>query len=161
MQEKEIRALPLLKKNEAIPTHLSQGAKNLIGFWSTKGSSTPANKMTGYKNISCGFWGETIRERVASQVSYIRHWKIKQKSYNQIKNQDATWFIDPPYKEGGQYYRMSNKKINYQLLGDWCKSRNGQSIVCENGTAEWLPFKDFKLTRGITKITNELIWENK
>ena len=162
VKEKEIRALPLLERNEPIPTHLSQGAKNLIGFWTTKGSSTPAHKMTGYKNISCGFWGESIRERVAEQLEAIRHWTtIQQTSYEKIEDQEATWFIDPPYQSGGQYYRMSNKKINYQLLGDWCKSRDGQSIVCENGTAEWLPFSDFKSTRGITKITKELIWEKK
>ena len=58
-----------------------------------------------------------------------------------LENEEATWFIDPPYQFGGHEYKCSNKQIDFAKLAEWCEDRNGQAIVCENTKATWLPFK--------------------
>ena len=55
---------------------------------------------------------------------------------------------------------ISNKKINFTELGEWCKSRNGQVIVCENTKADWLPFKPMIEMQGAMFKTTEAIWSN-
>jgi 16S rRNA G966 N2-methylase RsmD len=76
-------------------------------------------------------------------------------------NDEATWFIDPPYEFGGHRYQHSNNNINFIELSEWCKSRNGQAIVCENTKAKWLPFKPvIKFTGTQKNVTVEAIWSN-
>ena len=81
-------------------------------------------------------------------------------SYDEIQNQEATWFIDPPYQFGGEYYIKSNKHLNFEKLGDWCQSRSGQVIVCENTKATWLPFYPMRDMQGSQYKTTEAIWSN-
>jgi hypothetical protein len=55
------------------------------------------------------------------------------------------------------------KDLDYEVLASWCKGRKGQIIVCENDTAEWLPFKPLCTTSGQrkeSKLRNEGIWTN-
>ena len=75
-----------------------------------------------------------------------------------MKNTEATWFIDPPYQFGGHAY--VENKINFNHLSNWCKTREGQVIVCENTKADWLPFKPMINNKGTHKITTEAIWSN-
>jgi hypothetical protein len=55
--------------------------------------------------------------------------------------------------------------INYNDLAIWCKSRNGQVIVCENGDANWLDFKPIKSFSGAFRYKDnknsqiECVWE--
>lgn len=70
----------------------------------------------------------------------INHWKITNLDYSKIKNQQATWFIDPPYQFKGTAYADHNKKLDFEKLGKWCLSRKGEIIVCEASPANWLPF---------------------
>lgn len=144
-----------------------QEAKWLIGFWLNKGMVSPC--LTPSKWMRAGahlnsFWGEAIRYRIASQVNHIRHWKVFNKPYNSAEKKEATWFIDPPYNnKAGMVYRK--KFHDYEGLSVWCKSRLGQTIVCENEGARWLdfqPFKEIKSTegsRGKSK-SKEVIWTN-
>jgi hypothetical protein len=115
----------------------------LIGFWVSAAAATPKQTWTklGRKKAQTIDW----RKRVAHAQPYLRHWTIEHKSYNQIPNMYATWFVDPPYEEKGAFYRRSSKDINYQHLGEWCLGRRGSIIVCENQGAQWLPFQ-FLLT---------------
>lgn len=86
-------------------------------------------------------WTFQIR---ASQlvVKQIKHWKIRRGDYREIDNQEATWFIDPPYSgRAGKHYVHASHHLDYEELADWCKSRKGQVIVCEMGNADWLPFE--------------------
>jgi hypothetical protein len=63
---------------------------------------------------------------------------------------------------GGQFYK--HHAINYEELAEWAKARRGQVIVCENGTADWLPFSP--LGQGVAvnsglngrKRRPELVW---
>jgi hypothetical protein len=55
---------------------------------------------------------------------------------------------------------MSNRKINYQHLSQWCQNLRGQVIVCENTKSDWLPFLPFISQHGIKHRTTEAIWCN-
>jgi hypothetical protein len=148
--------------------NVCQEARWLIGFWLNKGTTAPSKSpskwMRDYQSKQPGvYWGEKIRERIASQVSGIRHWTITHASYADIHDQSATWFIDPPYEVAGRAYRFHD--IDYLALGDWCRSRSGQTIVCENEGAQWLPFRPFRTIKGLEglrggKKSVEVIWTN-
>jgi hypothetical protein len=84
-------------------------------------------------------WPRT-RDKLLEIIPEISHWKFTQRSYEQLANVEATWFIDPPYSNvAGQRYRVGSG-LDYGALAEWCQSRPGQSIACENLGAEWLPF---------------------
>ena len=111
-----------------------------------------------------------VRSRLAEQVEHIRHWKVIEGDYSAAPAIEATWFIDPPYQKMGKYYHHSAKKLDFDLLGQWCGERQGQVIVCEGAGADWLPFKPFCTTRssfGKQKANSEkfgysveVIWTN-
>lgn len=154
--ESEILDLPLLQPDQKIPKDLPDGAKYLIGFWCSKAATSPQKKMAATRRTDLGHWSKSIRQRIASQLKHIRHWTIEQKCYTKIPNQEATWFIDPPYVQGG--HRYTHSAIDYKLLGEWCRSRRGQVVVCENGTADWLPFEFLHKTKGARRDTNEVFY---
>jgi site-specific DNA-adenine methylase len=119
--------------------------KYLVGFWLAKGSATPRKTIgegwnkkwtaMGYK----WFWGSYVKERIIKQLPYIKHWTISNADYSTAENRDATWFIDPPYEGScGQSYKEKN--LDYAKLSEWCRSRKGQVIVCENDEARWMDF---------------------
>lgn len=127
--------------------NLIQEQKWLIGFWLNQAVSRPRKTMSkwGLSNLRPDmYWGEQIKDRIGNQIEYIKHWKIINKSYEECPNMEATYFIDPPYKIMGKYYKFNNKYIDYKKLSEWCISRNGEVIVCENEGADWLPFRPFR-----------------
>lgn len=162
----EIRSLPLYDGTwESVDDmNQPQEVKYLIGWWLNKGASSPCKSPSAWMRGGLRpnqFWGERIRERIASQVDLISHWTIDQRSYETIDIDTATWFIDPPYVSGGQHYRQSN--IDYDTLSEWCRAREGQTIVCESEGATWLPFIPFiksKTNVGGNKDFREVIWAN-
>ena len=107
------------------------------------------------------FWGERVRQTIASQVDLIRHWEVYNASYEDLPfSGEAAWFIDPPYQRQGQHYRFGAAGIDYPALGEWCRTRPGQVIVCENKGADWLPFTpltDVKTTRRNSRSA-EVVW---
>ena len=178
VSESEILSLPILNEDDHIDDfNISQEAKNLIGFWLAIGHTVPSKKLAGFslvhskegkllykdgyerKTMPHKSWTETQKQIISSQLQYIRHWKIEQKSYEQVENEDACWFVDPPYQQAGILYRENSKGIDFNHLGNWCKERQGELIVCENSGANWLPFKDFRSLRStIGKATYEAIY---
>lgn len=142
VSEHEVLALPLVF-DQVSDLNITEGAKYLIGFWCNKGAAQPRNRpskwMRGGTNVN-SFWGEAIRYRIASQIQYIRHWKITNDSYSNIQNYPATWYIDPPYQNQGKHYKHGCSGIDYSDLGSFCKNRQGQVIVCEQSGADWLDF---------------------
>jgi site-specific DNA-adenine methylase len=163
----EIRSLPVIF-DHVDELQICSEAKHLIGFWCNKGSVQPAKSpskwMRDYQPIQPGtYWGARIRERTASQGGSIWNWTASQASYWEIPNQEATWFIDPPYQIAGRAYRYHD--IDYANLALWCRSRKGQVIVCENEGATWLPFRPFRTIKGLEgrrggKKSVEVIWTN-
>ena len=142
-----------------------QEAKWLIGFWLNKGSSpskSPSAWMRQGKH-NTSFWGKEIRERIATQSEYIRHWTVINKSYEYCGNIAATWFIDPPYEKSGRLYRYW--QVDRDNLSIWARTRRGQVIVCEQAGATWLPFKPFGKIKSLSGprgkgYSKEMIWEN-
>jgi hypothetical protein len=163
----EIRSLPLAF-DHVDDLDVCPEARWLIGFWLNKGCTAPSKSaskwMRDYQVRQPGvYWGERIRERIASQVGAIRHWTITQATFNDIPDQEATWFVDPPYLVAGRAYKYHD--IDYLALGEWCRSRSGQVIVCENAGAEWLPFQSFRTIKGLEgprggKKSVEVVWTN-
>lgn len=85
-----------------------------------------------------------MRRRVLSALPLIAHWEVIEGDYREAPNIAATWFVDPPYsprhdgREPGIYHEAG---LDYAELGEWCRARRGQVIVCEQEGADWLPFR--------------------
>jgi len=101
---------------------------------------------------------ERRKKFIAANLFKIQHWKITNLDYTDIRNETATWFIDPPYQFGGHKYKYN--KIDFDSLANWCIGRLGQSIVCENTKANWMDFKPIKKMNGAKHVTTEAIWSN-
>jgi hypothetical protein len=122
-----------------------QEAKWFVGFWLKPGVTRPANfppemlrRVPGHPS----FWCEGVRTAIASQLHAIRHWQACHGSYADIPQTRATYFVDPPYAgKVGSFYRCHNGALNYDELGAWCCSRQGQVIVCDGAGSTWLPFR--------------------
>lgn len=100
-----------------------------------------------------------VRGRIEYWLPKIGHWRVSLGGYDQVPNERATWFIDPPYaNEAGRRYAVGFNE--YEALGAWCRERRGQVIVCENAGAEWLPFEPLCLamTRGGVRESTEVVY---
>lgn len=156
---KDIEKLPILKKGETLNDFifLCKEEKDLLGFMIQAGVNAPRLTCTeaGVRNQ------KTAKKNIIRDLHKIKHWTIKHGSFEELQNEEATWFIDPPYQFGGNYYIVNNKSIDYRQLGEWCKGRNGQIIVCENSKADWMDFKELKKIQGMAQTnTIESFWTN-
>lgn len=152
--KKDILNLPDLDEGDTVDsfTQLCQEEKWLIGFCINPASAMP--KKTASKRSA---WNR-LKLEIADNVYKVNHWDVAKIDYRHLANIYATWYIDPPYQFGGQYYRHGNKDINYWDLAEWCKSRQGQVIVCENTKATWMDFKPLVELNGQLHKTTEAIW---
>lgn len=129
-----------------------------MGYMVGRGLATPQYKVSPFVASEKQYHFDFTYKRIASDLFKIKHWVISYNTYQNIENESATWFIDPPYMFGGQYYRMSNKYIDFGLLAKYCKERKGQLIVCENTKANWLPFTPLRQIQGTLHKTTEAIY---
>lgn len=152
----EVLSLPLLEQGQTVDTlDAIPEAKTLIGFWCNKATTHPSKRLSAWsKHYPKQFWGPEIRERVASQVGTIGHWKVFS-DYTKVDGW-GTWFIDPPYQSQGHRYKEHD--INYAELRDWCARRHGQLIVCEDSAATWGPFVPFAQSKSRLGKCDEVIW---
>ena len=153
--EKDILGLPNIGNKVKLDTieNISDEERSLIYFCSARGNGYVGSVSGNFNN-----W-EKDKQRIASDLHKIKHWNIILGNYKDIENIEATWFIDPPY----QYVTRRNYKhsdIDYNYLSEYCKTRNGQVIVCENDKADWLPFERLSKLNGMVKQTVETIWIN-
>lgn len=89
-----------------------------------------------------------VRRKLLEVIPEVANWKITNVPYQDLANTEATWFVDPPYSNAaGSRYRLGSDLIDYSQLGSWCRDRRGQTIVCENEGATWLPFEKFDHAR--------------
>lgn len=153
-KESDILSLPEMNYGDKIDNHtqLCKEEKYLIGFSINSGSAQPKKTVKKFNS-----WPRT-KLYIASNLYKIRHWEAKIGAFYSAPDIDATWYIDPPYQFGGEYYRYSNKNIDYGYLSSWCQKRKGQVIVCENTKAEWLPFSPLVKMNGQLHETMEAIW---
>lgn len=93
----------------------------------------PAKQLT--------IWSKRCKLRIIGQKELIANWKVVNEPYWKLQNEDAHWFIDPPYNnKAGKSYEYNCDGINFKELGKWCLRRKGTMDVCENEGADWLPF---------------------
>jgi len=141
--------------------NLKKPHRDLIGFCINRGSTAPKNIVQKWscQAKSDKNWASTTAfsiERIAKLLPEIRHWETKFGDYKDLPDVEATWFIDPPYQFGGEHYLVND--INYSELSEWCKTRKGHVIVCENSKANWLPFEPFTAIQGQRSKTDEVVW---
>jgi hypothetical protein len=152
--KQDILNLPdIITGQQVTDFNLSNAEKYLIGFCINPGSTCP--KITASKRSKWAKYKATI----ADTVDKIKHWKIIKNTYENIPNQEVTWHIDPPYQKAGKYYFGYNK-MNYNKLGQWCKERLGQVMVCENQGADYLPFEFLTIHQGSMQSNIEVVWFN-
>lgn len=115
-------------------------------------------------NYTVSKWGamrfERNRKNIVENMHKVKDWTIVHGCYTDLPNEKATWFIDPPYVTGGHKYPQSNKRIDYQHLGEWCRQREGQVIVCENSTASWMDFQPLVRTNTSKGFSHEVMYTN-
>ena len=163
--ELELRVLPDVPIGGTVDElEVCQEARWLIGFWLNKGASRPRKSPSSWMRSGVrpgSFWGPRVRDTIASQVRHIRHWKVRECSYDDLDDATSTWFIDPPYQRAGKHYVYGSRGIDYRALGEWCMSRKGQIVVCENDGATWLPFEPIACVKtSRANRSNEAIWSN-
>jgi len=165
----EILALPDLEVGQTVDDLSAMlEVKWLVGWWCGKGTASPGKSLTAWgrdTRYRSQFWGQDVRERIASQVGRIRHWTLIEGDYANAPDMPATWFIDPPYQKAGKHYRYGSKTLDFAALGAWCRTRRGQVTVCENVGADWLPFRHFLDIKASEakhggKVSREAIWMN-
>jgi len=140
-------------------------ARHLAGFWCNSGSATPKLRPSrwaqehahGSRRQHAG-WTSSVRQRIAAQVPYIKHWSAVEGDYTVAPDVTATWFIDPPYQTyaGRSYARNS---VDYKALGAWCDARFGQIIACDQAGAEWRSWNGGFIAKSLqTKRHQEVYW---
>ena len=167
----DVRAIPLVENANELPEWVPQGARWLVGF-SMNVSARPTNILSSGRRMlreqgrHFEGWSPALRERVACQVDRIRHWRVIEGDYSEAPDVEATWFIDPPYQIAGRHYTHGSDAIDYQALGDWCRGRRGQVLVCEAQGADWLPFRPHALLKASNMnattagVSAEALWSN-
>lgn len=155
---KDILGLPALKNKEDIRDYnLSEDELNFCRFHIGAGLAAPqwlSSSMCTYD------MQKKSLKRISENLFKIKHWNIKLDNYLDLKDEECTWFIDPPYQFGGHKYKESNKNIDFNELSNWCKNRSGHVIVCENTKATWMDFKPMVQMQGAMFKTTEAIWSN-
>lgn len=169
----QVRALPDVPMDGTIAdVGLSGAEAALVGFWCGVAQTRPARRPSAWmrriaSNGGDGWvssrghlmWSARVRERIAEQLPAIRHWRLVEGDYRDSPDVAATWFVDPPYHETGRRYRCGAGALDYAGLADWCRSRTGQVVVCENDGADWLPFEPVGECLGANgKYGREVAW---
>lgn len=166
----DIRAIPLTDCVDDLPSSVPQGGRWLVGFAMNAACTSPRrNLSSGRRALRAAGrrfegWSEAMRERVAHQVGLIRHWRVIEGDYSSAPDIEATWFVDPPYEgRAGDYYAEPAKALDFGALGAWCRTRRGQTIVCENEGATWLSFERFAAIKsnqmsGRGGTSHEVVW---
>lgn len=109
-------------------------------------------------------------KQIAAVLPHVKERiEIVHGDYTEAENIEATWFIDPPYHVDGRaqsrgmgYAEGCNSyALDYEALADWCRSRRGQRIVCEQQGATWLPFNHLRRARNsIGNEAAEVVWSD-
>lgn len=153
---KEVDDLPNMKYGDDVGSYpISPDARCFMQLFTYDGLAGIAGRLAGKRCV----WNK-MRSNAAELIGSgrFRHWQIFQQSYSTIANKEATWFIDPPYQFGGENY--ASGQPDYAAVSKFCKTRRGQTIVCENTKATWLPFRPLAVHNGIKHQTVEAIWTN-
>jgi len=150
----DVLALPDVDERGTDVLDVDPGALALIGMWLCNGVSSPRKTPSAWmrRYPEKLWWGPRARQRIADQLPAIRHWTVICGDWSEGPRGPATRFVDPPYAEQGRHYRHST--VDYAALARACTTWTGQTIVCEQAGATWLPFRPLhcaKATRGVSR----------
>jgi len=159
--KEDVLSAPIMKCGENVDDYnwscIEQ--KWLAGFIITGAPSMPKKTASKWKTVIRPNTQKYKYDLIASSLHKIKHWNIICGDYRNVENKTATWFIDPPYQYGGEYYKYGNKDLDYNELANYSLTRKGQIIVCENSRANWLNFKPLTEMQGNKKRTLEVCYE--
>ena len=154
VSEDELMALPGVDTFEHIDeTGWPEGpAREFLRQWCADAASGVTSRPTSMtkQRADKGLFGffEHSKSRISDNLRHIRHWRVENCDYRKAPDCAATWFIDPPYTRGGEHYPgtgCNTRALDFNALGEWCKARSGDVIVCEGDGADWLPFSVLKM----------------
>jgi site-specific DNA-adenine methylase len=147
----QVRALPELKVGEKSSEflHIVHAATKQAFFYKTI-------KVTP---VLARNW-EISKRHIAENLYKVKHWKIVCADYSAAPDIEATWFIDPPYKESsGRGYHHGSQSLDYAELATWSLSRTGEVIFCEGEWGDYLPFVPLLNSKGVAgKTSKEVIY---
>lgn len=137
-------------------------------------TSACSNRIARTKSMIVTDRMPIVIERMLRQIAAVLpHAKgrveIIEGDYTQAPDIEATWFIDPPYRVTGRPQARGQgyapdcdaASLDYEALADWCRARQGQTIVCEQAGAKWLPFEHLRPARdSIGKFRTEVVCVN-
>ncbi len=156
----DVLALPDIEPEQTTDDlDIDPGACALIGFWLNRGTATPRKRPSAWMTSGVRprlFWGPIIRRRIAGQLPAIAGWTVRLGTYRDAPDIDAMWFVDPPYMVAGKHYRKS--AVDYADLADFCRTRRGRVIACENHGADWLPFDPLASVKSSRGHSREVVW---
>ena len=103
---------------------------------------------------------EISRRVMSENVHKVKHWKLIAGDFTDAPDTEATWFIDPPYKDApGDGYAFGSSQMDYSKLSNWIHARRGQLICCEGQYGDYLPFTELLNMPGVAgKISIERIY---
>jgi len=103
---------------------------------------------------------EISKRVMASSIHKIKHWELLVGDYSIAPDIEATWFIDPPYRDApGDGYAHGSAQMDYQKLSAWARSRRGQLICCEGPNGDYLPFRALLTLPGVAgKLSVEKLY---
>lgn len=105
-------------------------------------------------------WDSVVR-RMAEVGSWAAdHVLYTLGDWKHAPNVEATWFIDPPYQYANRRgYKHGASGVDFAALAEFCKTRRGQVIVCEQQGADWLPFEPlYELGSHRGARSTEVVW---
>lgn len=103
---------------------------------------------------------EISKRVMAANVHKVKHWELLVGDYSIAPDIEATWFIDPPYRESpGEGYAHSSANLDYTTLSRWARLRRGQLICCEGPYGDYLPFLPLLTLPGVAgKLSTEKMY---
>lgn len=105
---------------------------------------------------------EISKRVMAENLRKVKHWELIEGDYTMAPNIEATWFIDPPYKNApGMGYEHSSAMMDYGELAEWVRQRKGEVICCEGVDGDYLPFVPLIDLKGVNgKSSKEFIFHS-
>jgi len=152
----DIEALPEPETGFDIRNYrqLCDAERYIMGFAINTGVASPRNIVA---KSNYNRWSANKRY-IIRNLYKVKHWKVSLRSYEDVPNEKATWFIDPPYFVQGSHY-VEGKSLDYAHLSSYCKERFGLAIVCEGEEGAWLDFQNLKVLKGFkNRISAEKVW---
>ena len=139
-----------------------QAVRWLMGFWVNGGTASPRKRPSTWAKLgqdvhNWSGWGRRDRQRIAKQVPAIKNWSAVLGSYDDCPDIRATWFVDPPYQTpAGRHYPCDFRR--HAALGEWCDTRRGMVIACDQQGADWRPWNWSSSLKGTRGASQEVAW---